>query len=156
MTREQQALIFAMWVAEQVCREDFESESFPELACRRLHRLGIVKRKDGNWTFDPNEYEWDGGWTTRRLWIRTPTTTKMDDLISRQAVLEEIDRASRKYAANFFIGLSVAADIVAKQPAATRPIHGEKKCDRKCSYRASDGYCMINPKMCTYGGDAEK
>lgn len=45
----------------------------------------------------------------------------MDDLISRQAVLEEIDRASRKYAANFFIGLSVAADIVAKQPAAERP-----------------------------------
>ena len=57
MTREQQALIFAMWVADQVCREDFESESFPELACRRLYRLGIVKRKDGNWTFDPDEYE---------------------------------------------------------------------------------------------------
>ena len=44
----------------------------------------------------------------------------MSDLISRQAVLEEIDRASRKYSASFFKGLSIAADIVAKQPTAER------------------------------------
>ncbi len=45
----------------------------------------------------------------------------MSDLISRQSVLEEIDRASRKYSASFFKGLSIAADIVTKQPPAERP-----------------------------------
>ena len=56
----------------------------------------------------------------------------MSDLISRQAVLEEIDRVSRKYSASFFKGLSIAADIVAKQPSAERP-KGKWKHEHLCS-----------------------
>ena len=45
----------------------------------------------------------------------------MDDLISRQNVLKEIDRACRKYPETFFVGFAISADIVAKQPTAERP-----------------------------------
>ena len=44
----------------------------------------------------------------------------MSDLISRQAVLKEIDRECRKYPESFFVGFAIAADIVAKQPSVER------------------------------------
>lgn len=55
-----QLLSFAHWVAKMVCVSDERWEDeysgyrdiFPELACRKLHKLGIVgKSEDGNWVY---------------------------------------------------------------------------------------------------------
>ena len=53
-----QALLdFAHFVAEEVTVDGdewaYEQFSFPELACRRLHRLGIIKEADGKWKYEP-------------------------------------------------------------------------------------------------------
>lgn len=44
---------FADWVASEVCQEDFEDNAgvFAEVACRKLHKLGIVKADDENWVY---------------------------------------------------------------------------------------------------------
>ena len=41
---------FAEWVAKEVCQDDFieNAEAFAEVACRKLHYLGLVE-KDGAW-----------------------------------------------------------------------------------------------------------
>ena len=43
------SLDFAQFVANEIFSEDFEVESFKELTCRRLHKIGIVEKKDGYW-----------------------------------------------------------------------------------------------------------
>lgn len=53
-----QALLdFAHFVAEEVTVDGdewaYEQFSFPELACRRLHKLGIVGEEDGRWVYEP-------------------------------------------------------------------------------------------------------
>ena len=55
----------------------------------------------------------------------------MSDLISRQSVLKEIDKACRRYPNSFYNGLSIAADIVAKQLSAERP-NGKWTFDSEC------------------------
>ena len=61
VTPDEKALLdFAHWVAKFVCvpDEDWEDEYcgkgwiFPELACRRLHKLGIIGMdSEGNWVY---------------------------------------------------------------------------------------------------------
>ena len=53
-----QALLdFAHFVAEEVVVDEdewaYEQFNFPELACRRLYRLGIIEEEDGRWVYDP-------------------------------------------------------------------------------------------------------
>ncbi|MCR5811384.1 MAG: hypothetical protein K6G34_08290 [Lachnospiraceae bacterium] len=53
-----QALLdFAHFVAKEVVVEDdqwsFNAFSFPELACRRLYKLGIIEEADGKWVYEP-------------------------------------------------------------------------------------------------------
>ena len=53
-----QALLdFAHFVAEEVVVENdqwpFNAFSFPELACRRLYKLGIIEEEDGKWKYEP-------------------------------------------------------------------------------------------------------
>lgn len=53
---------FAEWVAEYIFEDDWElnSDAFAELACRRLHKLGIVAKADGKWIYT-REAESNGG-----------------------------------------------------------------------------------------------
>ena len=48
---------FAVWVAEHVLSENFNdnADSFAELACRRLCRLGIVRKNGEYYTMDEVE-----------------------------------------------------------------------------------------------------
>lgn len=48
---------FADWVASEVCQEDFEDNAgaFAEVACRKLHKLGIVKKDGDNWVYGEDE-----------------------------------------------------------------------------------------------------
>ena len=53
-----QALLdFAHFVAREVTVDDdgwaFDQFSFPELACRRLYKLGIIGEEDGKWVYEP-------------------------------------------------------------------------------------------------------
>ncbi len=46
------ALDFAEWVASEIFpEEEWENNqhAFPELACRRLEKLGIVREENGEW-----------------------------------------------------------------------------------------------------------
>ena len=47
-------MVFADWVALSVCREGFkdEAESFAELACRQLSKMGLVRAEGGKWVYD--------------------------------------------------------------------------------------------------------
>lgn len=40
---------FAKYVANAVMREDFSDETFAELFCRRLYKLGYICKIDGEW-----------------------------------------------------------------------------------------------------------
>lgn len=44
-------LKFAKWVASEVCDDNFEDfpGAFAEIACRKLHKLGIIKTDGENW-----------------------------------------------------------------------------------------------------------
>ena len=52
-------LDFAHWVAQQVCTDDDEWEAtqtvFPEVACRKLVKLGIIKEKNEEYIYKPWE-----------------------------------------------------------------------------------------------------
>ena len=52
-------LKFAQFVAEEVVVDGdewaYNQMSFPELACRKLYKLGIVGEKDGRWTYERKE-----------------------------------------------------------------------------------------------------
>lgn len=57
MLPEYSALLeFAHFVAREVVNEDFEDTagSFAEIACRKLHALGIVEEDGDRWA-----YEWE-------------------------------------------------------------------------------------------------
>ena len=49
---------FAKFVAREIFDPEFENGgqyAFAELACRRLYKLGIVTKADGNWVFIDEE-----------------------------------------------------------------------------------------------------
>lgn len=53
-----QALLdFAHFVADEVVVDGdewaYNQFAFSELACRRLHKLGIIEEEDGKWVYDP-------------------------------------------------------------------------------------------------------
>lgn len=48
---------FAVWVAREVFSDDWDKNAFDELTCRKLAKLGIVEKKDGNWVFNDSEVE---------------------------------------------------------------------------------------------------
>lgn len=52
-------LKFVHFVAEEVTVDGdewaYNQMSFPELACRKLYKLGIVGEKDGKWTYERKE-----------------------------------------------------------------------------------------------------
>ena len=54
MCTKRQLKEFAHFVAKQVCRDDFEDESgaFAEIACRKLNKLGIIKKENDNWVYE--------------------------------------------------------------------------------------------------------
>ena len=45
------ALEFAQWVANEIFDEDWEfnKDSFEEVTCRKLEKLGIVRKTDNSW-----------------------------------------------------------------------------------------------------------
>lgn len=45
---------FANWVAKNIMSDGDWWVVFPEFACRRLHKLGIIGDEDGKWV-----YEWE-------------------------------------------------------------------------------------------------
>ena len=52
---EEQYKKFAEWVADRIFSDDFEDDSFAEVACRKLEKLGLVKKVVGNWRYvEPN------------------------------------------------------------------------------------------------------
>ena len=48
---------FAQWVADEIFDEEWENnkDSFAELACRRLEKLGIVREENGEWVKEQAE-----------------------------------------------------------------------------------------------------
>lgn len=46
---------FAKWVAHWIFKEDTPPSTFTELACRKLHKLGIVDLDDGKWTYEEDD-----------------------------------------------------------------------------------------------------
>ena len=46
--------MFADWVASEVCREDFidDADSFAEVACRKLVKLGIIKLVNNQYCYE--------------------------------------------------------------------------------------------------------
>ena len=55
---------FAHWVASEVCNEGFEDMwslgAFAEVACRKLHALGVVQKFRDEWVYVDKD-ELDGG-----------------------------------------------------------------------------------------------
>lgn len=51
------ALEFAEWVAEEIFSDDWEynKDSFEELACRKLEKIGFVKKTDTDWILIESE-----------------------------------------------------------------------------------------------------
>ena len=43
---------FVNWVAKEIFRENFDADVFIELACRKLCKLGIVKKRNGEWVYE--------------------------------------------------------------------------------------------------------
>ena len=55
MTDKEKLEQFARWVASEIMPEIEwvnNRDAFPELACRRLEKLGIVKEVDGKWALN--------------------------------------------------------------------------------------------------------
>ena len=52
-----EAYEFCEWVADWVCRDDFaeDADAFAELACRKLHSLGLVEKTWENWERSEDE-----------------------------------------------------------------------------------------------------
>ena len=51
---------FAVWVASEVCQEDFSecTDFFAEVACRKLAKLGIIKECDGLYSYESEIETW--------------------------------------------------------------------------------------------------
>ena len=45
---------FANWVANEIMNENFEEDAdvFIEIACRKLYKLGIIKKEDDRWVYE--------------------------------------------------------------------------------------------------------
>lgn len=45
---------FANWVAKEIMNENFEEDAdvFIEVACRKLYKLGIIKKEDNRWVYE--------------------------------------------------------------------------------------------------------
>ena len=59
MSKEYKA--FCEWVASEIMDEEFweyNCYAFPEIACRKLHKLGIVKQKGDKWVYEHEETEY--------------------------------------------------------------------------------------------------
>lgn len=57
--KTKELLDFAHFVAKEVFQDDnyweLNYRAFPELACRRLYKLGIVEKNNGAWHYEPKE-----------------------------------------------------------------------------------------------------
>ena len=51
------AIEFAEWVAEEIFSDDWEynKDSFTEIACRKLEKMGIVRKTDTDWELADKE-----------------------------------------------------------------------------------------------------
>lgn len=54
---EIKALEFTKWVAKEIFDEEWEfnKDSFEEAACRKLEKLGLVRKTDNNWILAESE-----------------------------------------------------------------------------------------------------
>ena len=45
---------FAHWVANEIMSENCEEDAdvFIEIACRKLYKLGIIKKEDNRWVYE--------------------------------------------------------------------------------------------------------
>ena len=45
---------FANWVANEIMNENFEEDAdvFIEVACRKLYKLGIIKKEGDRWVYE--------------------------------------------------------------------------------------------------------
>ena len=64
MLTYEELLAFAHFVAREVVTDDDDWEdnrhfAFPEIACRKLHKLGIVEEEGDCWTYEHNDNEED-------------------------------------------------------------------------------------------------
>jgi len=53
MTKDYKA--FCEWVASEIMDEEFweyNCNAFPEIACRKLNKLGIVKKEGDMWVYE--------------------------------------------------------------------------------------------------------
>ena len=61
---------FAKWVATEIFDEwEYNKDSFAEIACRKLEKLGIVRAKGDEWELseqEPSGDEWEDGY--KRAW----------------------------------------------------------------------------------------
>lgn len=51
---DQKLMAFCIWVAIEVINEEswkVNSDSFAEIACRKLHKLGIVDKQGDEWVY---------------------------------------------------------------------------------------------------------
>lgn len=55
MTKDYKA--FCEWVASEIFDDlwEYNKDAFEELACRKLHELGIVKKEDNKWVYEYEE-----------------------------------------------------------------------------------------------------
>jgi hypothetical protein len=55
---DQKLMAFCIWVAREVINEEsweVNSESFAEIACRKLNKLGIIDKQGDCWVFKEEE-----------------------------------------------------------------------------------------------------
>ena len=51
MTEEIDYEDFTKWVAEQIFFKEITDDLFVELACRKLHQLGLVEKTNDEWRY---------------------------------------------------------------------------------------------------------
>ena len=54
MTRYDEVINFCEWVANEVLKEELwevNSDSFAEIACRKLYKLGIIEKQGDSWVY---------------------------------------------------------------------------------------------------------
>lgn len=63
LEQEPKAEQFAKWVATEIFDDDwkYNKHVFAEIACRKLAKLGIVRKNGGTWLVEPQESEEEDG-----------------------------------------------------------------------------------------------
>lgn len=51
MTEDIEYEDFTKWVAEQIFFKEVKDDLFVELACRKLEKLGLVEKTEGEWIY---------------------------------------------------------------------------------------------------------